>query len=181
VPLPLNTGSPVWFVPSETTGVAVIANATQPIEFDYGPFAGDPDLPSDVNGTTAVGSFHANPVTTGLWFASPSELGPTPANGGVKGSASFDFVAQTKAFDTSVTSPATDLWLGAVSEVDELNLVTVQPGDTVTVPVTITPSGAKGSVVRGTLYVDQLAIDNSDNTNEAANELAGIPYQYTIG
>jgi hypothetical protein len=181
VPLPLNTGSPVWFVPSETTGVAVIANATQPIEFDYGPFAGDPDLPSDVNGTTAVGSFHANPVTTGLWFASPSELGPTPANGGVKGSASFDFVAQTKAFDTSVTSPATDLWLGAVSEVDELNLVTVQPGDTVTIPVTITPTGAKGSVVRGTLYVDQLAIDNSDVTNEAANELAGIPYQYTIG
>jgi hypothetical protein len=181
VPLPLNVGSPTFFIPSETTGVAVIANATRPIMFDYGPFAGDPDLPSDVNGTTAVGTFHANPVTTGLWFASPSELGPTPAGGGVPGSATFDFVAQTKAFDTAATSPATDLWLGAVSNVGELNLVTVQPGETVTIPVTITPSGAKGTVVRGTLYVDQLAIDNSDVSNEAANELAGIPYQYTIG
>jgi hypothetical protein len=181
VPLPLNTGSPTFFVPSETTAVAVLAQATRPIMFDYGPFAGDPDLPSDVNGTTAVGSFHANPVTTGLWFASPSELGPTPAAGGVPGSATFDFVAQTKGFDTAVTTPATDLWLGAVSNVGELNLVTVQPGETVTIPVTITPSGKKGTVVRGTLYVDQLAIDNSDVSNEAANELAGIPYQYTIG
>jgi hypothetical protein len=182
VPLPLNPGgSPTFFVPSETTGVAVIANATRPIMFDYGPFAGDPNLPSDVNGTTAVGSFHANPVTTGLWFTSPSELGPTPAGGGAPGSATFDFVGQTKAFDTAATSPATDLWLGAVTDVGELNLVTVQPGETVTIPVTITPSGAKGTVVRGTLYVDQLAIDNSDNSNEAANELAGIPYQYTIG
>jgi hypothetical protein len=181
VPLPLDVGSPTWFIPSETTGVAVIAQATRPIMFDYGPFAGDPDLPSDVNGTTAIGSFHANPVTTGLWFASPSELGPTPATGGVPGSASFDVVAQTKGFDTSVTSPATDLWLGAVSNVGELNLVTVQPGETVTIPVTITPTGPKGTVVRGTLYVDQLAIDNSDVSNDAANELAGIPYQYTIG
>ncbi|HEX5405660.1 MAG TPA: S8 family serine peptidase [Pseudonocardiaceae bacterium] len=180
VALPTRT-QPVWFVPSETTGVAIVANATQPMEFDYGPFAGDPDLPSDVNGLTAIGSFHANPVPQGLWFALASETGPTPANGGIKGSATFDMVAQTKAFDPAVTSPATDLWQGAVSDIGELNLITVQPGQTATIPVTITPNGPAGSIVTGTLYVDQLAVDNSDVTNESANELTGLPYQYTIG
>jgi hypothetical protein len=181
VPLPLNTGSPVWLVPSETSGVAVLAQATQPIMFDFGPFAGDPDLPSATSGTTAVGSYHASPVAPGLWFAAPSETGPTPANGGVPGSATFDFVAQTKAFDTTVSSQATDLWQGTVSDIGDLNLVTVQPGQSVTIPVTITPSGAKGTVVTGTVYVDQLAIDLSDVENISANELVGIPYQYTVG
>jgi hypothetical protein len=175
------TQEPVWFVPSETTGVAVLANGTQPMEFDYGPFAGDPDLPSDTSGLTAVGSIHGNPLPQGLWFALASETGPTPAAGGVQGSATFDLVAQTKGFDTTMTSKATDLWQGAVSDIGELNLVTVQPGQTVTIPVTITPSGAKGTTVTGTLYVDQLAIDNSDNPNESANELTGLPYQYKIG
>jgi hypothetical protein len=175
------TAEPAWFVPSETTGVAIVANATQPMEFDYGPFAGDPDLASDVNGLTAIGTTHGNPLPQGLWFAAQSETGPTPANGGPEGTVAFDLVAQTKGFDTSVTSPATDLWLGAVSDIGELNLVTVQPGQTATIPVTITPSGAAGSTVTGTLYVDQLNVDTSDVTQEAANELAGIPYQYKIG
>ncbi|HKN97036.1 MAG TPA: S8 family serine peptidase, partial [Pseudonocardiaceae bacterium] len=84
------THEPVWFVPSETTGVAVIANATQPMEFDYGPFAGDPDLPSNVNGLTAIGATHGNPLPQGLWFAAQSELGPTPDGGGPEGTAVFD-------------------------------------------------------------------------------------------
>lgn len=184
VPLPLaatSTGSPVWLVPSHTSALAVIANATQPIEFDFSPFAGDPDIPSAVDGLTAVGSLQANPVTQGLWAATPSELGPTPAGGGASGQATFDMVAQTKAFDPAVSSPATDLWLGTVGAVGALNLVTIQPGQSATIPVTITPSGAAGSVVQGTLYVDQLAIDASDVTNEAANDVAAIPYEYTIG
>jgi hypothetical protein len=184
VPLPLSvssSGSPVWLVPSHSSAVAVLADATQPIEFDFSPFAGDPDIPSAVDGTTAVGAFQANPVTQGLWAATPSELGPTPIGGGATGQASFDLVAQTKAFDPAVTSPATDLWLGTVSAVGDLALVTIQPGQSATIPVTITPSGTAGSVVSGTLYVDQLAVDTSDVTNESANDVAAIPYEYTIG
>jgi hypothetical protein len=184
VPLPLSatsSGSPVWLVPSHSSAIAVIANATQPIEFDFSPFAGDPDIPSAVNGLTAVGVLRANPVTQGLWAATPSETGPTPTGGGAQGQATFDLVAQTKAFDPAVTSPATDLWLGTVSAVGDLSLVTVQPGQSATIPVTITPSGAAGSVVQGTLYVDQLAVDASDVTNESANDVAAIPYEYAIG
>ncbi len=115
VPIPGDLPSPAWLVPSETTGVAVVGNATQPIMFDYGPDTGDPDLPSAVNGTTAVGTVQGNPLTSGLWSAVPSELGPTPAAGGPAGTVTFTAVAQTKAFDPAVTATATDLWQGSVA------------------------------------------------------------------
>jgi Peptidase inhibitor I9 len=192
LPLPGDQPSPSWIVPSETTGVAVIGTATQPISFDYGPDAGDPDLPAIVTGRTAIGAVHANPLFPGLWSAVPSELGPTPVGGGPAGSVDFDMVASTKAFDPAVTSPATDLWQGSVATVGALKLITVAPGQTATIPVTITPNGKKGSVVRGTVYVDQLvvgdtAVVNDINFFDAApteptgNELVGLPYQYTIG
>ncbi len=68
----------------------------------------------------------------------------------------------------------------------------MQPGQTATIPVTITPTAAKGTVVTGTLYVDQLvvgstaalnAIDFADPapTEPNADELVGLPYQYTVG
>ncbi|HEX9334665.1 MAG TPA: hypothetical protein VF892_02220, partial [Pseudonocardiaceae bacterium] len=192
LPMPGDATSPAWLVPSETNAVALIATATQPAMFDYGPEAGDPDLPSTVNGKTAIGAVHGNPLASGLWAAVPSELGPTPAGGGAPGSVSFDAVALSRGFDSSVTSQATDLWAGSVSPVGALTLVTVQPGQTATIPVTIKPTGPKGSVVTGTLFVDQLVVGSTLVVNDInfadpaptepnANELVGIPYQYTIG
>ena len=192
LPMPGDANSPAWLVPSETDAMALIATASQPAMFDWGPEAGDPDLPSIVNGTTAIGAVHGNPLASGLWAAAPSEVGPTPAGGGAPGTVTFDAVALTRAFDPAVTSTATDLWTGSVSAVGALSLVTVQPGQTATIPVTITPSGAKGTVVRGTLFVDQLVVGatgvvndinfaDPDPTEPNANELVGIPYQYTIG
>jgi hypothetical protein len=42
--------------------------------------------------------------------------------------------------------------------------------------VTVTPKGPKGTVVRGTLYVDDFSTFTS-----SGDELAGIPYTYKIG
>ncbi len=42
--LPLVVGSPAWFMPTEATSVSVSATASLPVEFDYGPNQGDPDL-----------------------------------------------------------------------------------------------------------------------------------------
>jgi hypothetical protein len=41
--------------------------------------------------------------------------------------------------------------------------------------VTITPSGVRGTVVRGTLFVDSF-----DLVTSAGDELKGLPYHYTI-
>jgi len=53
--------------------------------------------------------------------------------------------------------------------------ITLNPGQTGTITVTITPSGASGTVVRGTLY-----IDNFDFFTDGGDELVALPYTYTI-
>ncbi|MBN9609306.1 MAG: protease inhibitor I9 family protein [Actinobacteria bacterium] len=50
------------------------------------------------------------------------------------------------------------------------------PPQSTTINVTITPTGAKGSQVRGTLY-----IGSYDGITDNADELIGLPYAYTVG
>jgi hypothetical protein len=103
----------------------------------------------------------------------------------------MNMYALTQNFDPNATS-AGDLWRTSVTPAASLPIVTVQPGQTATIPVTITPNGAKGSVVRGNLYVDQLVVTNGGLANsfnfsdfaayeETGNDLAAIPYTYTVG
>jgi hypothetical protein len=190
--MPGDAPSPAWLVPSETTGVAVIAQGSVPVTFDYGPEAGDPDLYPQLTGTTAIGAVHGNPLPAGVWAADPAEIGAAGPGGAPAGTVSLTAVAATKAFDPAVTSTATNFWQSSVTPATSLTLVTVQPGQTVQIPVTITPTGAKGSVVRGTLYVDDLvvgsegvlnAINYADpaDTEPTGDELVGLPYEYTIG
>src|SRR5262249_42717008 len=102
--LPLVVGSPVWFMPTESTSVSVRANASLPIMFDFGPNQGDPDLVSST-GTTATGSYTtpSGRFTNGFWFATPSEIGPYPS-GAQAGTVSMSMSATTKAFDSSISS-----------------------------------------------------------------------------
>ena len=53
--------------------------------------------------------------------------------------------------------------------------VYLQPGESATITVTITPSGAKGSVVTGHLYVDNFNFFVADG-----DELIDLPYTYSI-
>jgi hypothetical protein len=53
--------------------------------------------------------------------------------------------------------------------------ITLNPGQTGTITVTITPAGASGTVVHGTLY-----IDNFDFLTDGGDELVAFPYTYTI-
>jgi hypothetical protein len=59
--------------------------------------------------------------------------------------------------------------------------VVIDPGQTVVVDVTITPSGPSGTVVNGTLYVDDAIAGISPYGQESGDELIGLPYSYTIG
>ena len=89
----------------------------------------------------------------------------------------------TAPFDTSVSSPTGDLWPAATNPaaLESLAPVVVGPGQTKTIPVTITPTGASGTQVSGTLYVD----DYSDALlgqfyEPTGSQVAAIPYSYTI-
>ncbi len=185
-----NGGNPAaWFVPTETSSISVSQTSDPPAMFDFSPVPGDPDL---VSASSTAGSLCANSesgsysppggtVTAGQWTASPSECGPYPAAATV-GSATIAMTAETKAFDPSMTSVTGDLWLGAVNA-EELGLVApvlVNPGQTTVIDVTITPAGPNGSVVNGTLYVDSLTFGTPPYGQFSGDELAAIPYSYTI-
>jgi len=94
--------------------------------------------------------------------------------------------ALTKGFDPAVSSPATDLWAGLGVRGGRVHADHGPARPDGHHPVTITPSGKKGSVVRGTLYVDQLVVGSTNvvkrhqlrrpaPTEPNANELVGIP------
>lgn len=58
---------------------------------------------------------------------------------------------------------------------DSSTPLTLNPGETGTIDVTITPSGPVGSTVQGTMYVDTI-----DGFTAAGSELVALPYAYTI-
>jgi hypothetical protein len=179
--LPLVVGSPVWFMPTEASSVSVAATASLPIEFDYGPDTGDPDLVSDI-GTSPSGSYTppAGNLADGFWFATPSEIGPYPA-GAPAGTVSMAMSVTAKAFDDQVTSDTGDLELAAINPATTFSPIVINPGQSATVNVTITPSGSPGTQVTGTLYVDDFLTNVPPYGQQGANELAAIPYAYTTG
>jgi len=186
-----NTGNPaVWFVPTETSSISVSQSATLPAMFDVSPVPGDPDL---VSASSTPGSLCAESesssyspaggtVTAGQWTASPSECGPYP-DPAPAGTATMSMTAETKAFDTSMASVTGDLWLAALdpSVLGEVTPVLVNPGQTAVIDVTITPAGPAGTVVNGTLYVDSFTSATPPYGQLSGDELAAIPYSYTIG
>ena len=184
------TNLPLYMVPTHTTAVTASAQAPAPIYFDYWWVFGDPDLISSgapFSGSPS-GTFDANPVVAGFWGITPFQNGPDGANGVKPVTAKTALSVTTRAFDPAVTSPGGDLWLQAVKPSAPVHPYRAAPGQTVTIPVTITPSGSPGTTIEGTLYVDDLtsvagaATWNTVVPNvDQASDLAAIPYEYTIG
>ena len=181
-PLPLTGNSPQWVVPTQTKSVKVTAAGTLPIMFDYGPFQGDPDLVGAAGkNNTASGSYTptGGTVQPGFWFATPSEIGPY-AGPAPAGFVNTNMAVTTKGFDTSITTPGGDLWSLSLDATAEFSAFVVPPGQTVTVPVTVTPTGASGTVVSGTLYLDALENGVPPYGEPTGDEIAAFPYSYTI-
>jgi hypothetical protein len=193
VPLPMTGAFPEWLVPTETSSVAAAQTSSLPAMFDWGDDIGDPDIGSASSGPGPLCSDSESAsyapsdgtVTDGGWYAAPTECGPY-TSAAPTGSADVSMTAQIKPFDTSVTSPTGDLWLASVdgpSALSSFSPVVINPGGTATIDVTITPSGTAGTVVRGDLYVDTYGTGDPTAVYEqlAGDELAAIPYAYTIG
>jgi hypothetical protein len=189
VSLPMTSYFPTWFVPTETSSISLSQTASLPAMFDFSPFNGDPDIASSSPGSgplcadteSASYSPGGGTVTAGFWEAGPTECGPYPAPAPT-GTATISMTALTEAFDPAVTSPTGDLWLASTNPATPFSPIVINPGKTATIDVTITPSGAAGTVVQGTLYVDDFTSDVPPPAygQEAGDELAGLAYAYTI-
>jgi hypothetical protein len=179
--LPLET-EPQWFVPTEASSVRVTGQANLPVEFDWGPFQGDPDLfAPPMKGNRAAGTFTpaGGVVQPGIWDANPDQIGPYP-HGNKQGLVTMAMIVTAKAFDPAVTTAAGDLWLTSINIDTPFSGMTINPRKSGVIDVTIKPSGKPGTVVRGFLYVDDTIIALPPYGVSTGNELVAIPYAYTI-
>jgi hypothetical protein len=179
IPLPFPPVNlfPGWMVPPGADELTVDARSTVPLTFDLAANFGNPDVWAVSAGTTASVTVKAPEIASGLWFAAPEEIGPFPAGGGPAATADMGAKVRTRQFDPAVTSSTGDIWLGSVmASPPPATPLTLPPGGSGTITVTITPQAPRGSVVRGVVYVD----DFSGYTG-SGDELIGIPYSYTVG
>ena len=166
-----------WQVPTHTTALTATGAADQPVDMEL---AHAPTVSPDIVGFAGTGnkvtaSLTAGQVTPGNWYTEPTPAGPFGEDTPPQGTAHVTLTARTQAFDTSLTSTTGDRWDPQSAAVRP---VFVAAGATATLQITLKPTAATGTSVRGTLYVDTYSPGISERTG---SELAGIPYAYTVG
>lgn len=193
--LPLLAGLtfPIYLVPTNTTELsATLTRLSGPdaVSFDMEYASGDPDVsPAEAQtGTTSTNTASSTTLTLaepdlsqGLWVLDPAEVGPYPATGAPTDTVSVQVTAMTQAFDNTVTSGTDDFWKKGFSF---SHFRYLQPDQSTAITVTIKPNAAVGTHVTGTLYVDDFTMAAFYNSVETlspdADELAAIPYSYTV-
>ena len=174
-PIPGNVEPPLYLMPTETNAVDAVAQASEPVTFDFG--YGDPDIAAISSGDTASASFSAREASPGVW-----DIAPTPAGGPFNaavptGTVSTAMLAHTLGFDLNTSSSTGDVWQQTVDpNAPGYSPLVLKPGQSGTMTLTITPFGKAGKIVRGTLYVDVFS-----ERLTIGGEVVAIPYEYRIG
>lgn len=176
--LPLGNagGGAQWPVPTQTSSLTFNGSSTTAIQLDAGFFSGDPTYYGPSNGDTASVTICGHELAPGAWGSDATIYGPTGSTVHTD-KVNLTAVAHTELFDPGFAAATGDIWRASVdATAPAFTPITIQPGQTGTITVTLTPSAAKGTVVHGTLYVD----DYSPATGDG-DELTAIPYTYTVG
>ncbi|MGD0702530.1 MAG: hypothetical protein ABSA02_21945 [Trebonia sp.] len=183
---------PLYWVPSQSSSISVKQTSTIGAMTDLSPTNADPDAASSYlksgslcGRSVSVGyTAPGGDLTPGLWGSAPTECGPFAA-AAKSGKATDKATVTTNAFDTTMTPSTGDLQqealgAGAFAKV-AANIIEVPAGGTATVDVTIKPTGKAGTVVKGTLYLDDVATGLPPYDVTYSSEVSALPYTYTIG
>jgi hypothetical protein len=180
---------PTYLVPTLTTNLSakVAAKAVNFFDLSY-PF-GDPDLISST-GKTSTLSFGpaSHDIPSGDWTITPFLKGPDGAKGAKPVNAFVAMTATTSQIDPAVSDPTGDLWNGATNPNAGLTPVVVEPGQSATIPLTITGHGSAGQVFSGQIFIDDVSFNPGLVTYNGlfgafptASTVASFPYTYSIG
>lgn len=190
IQVPLSGAPPMYFVPSHTTSITASVTASVPIFFDFWQYFGDPDIFSSTPPPTDTpsGTFSSSSVEPGLWSISPFQDGPDGKTALPPATATASMTATSLAFDQALTSATGDLWLTSIDPSTAVDPWVAQPGQTVTIPVTIDPSAAPGTTVQGTIFVDDVSyapgyvdwVVEELPPAPTASDVAALPYEYTV-
>lgn len=200
-----------YLVPPDTREMRASIASTVPVTFDLFYFVGDPDVSPAVRAPGVNGSqsgdearltFSSPEIGQGLWGLVPDEVGPYGSAGIKTVNAEIGLGVLTQTFDGSVSSTAGDLWeLGGLrmpsSSGSPLYLTpagTSSATNCGTITVTIDPTAKKGTVIRGTLYLDDFVLGSSINPGTtfipsdfglgilpSGDQILAIPYSYKVG
>jgi hypothetical protein len=188
LPLPATGFPQEWLVPTESGSVTITASgATAPVTFDASSFLGDPDLFSEApmggsnDPAPLLFSGFGSTVTSGGWDAVPALATIDGFTAPAPSGATMDLnaTAQTREFDTTMTSSVGDFWLESVDANAPFRLYRINSGQTreITVTIKVPASAAAGTVVTGDVYVDTIV----PFVQAAGSETSVIPYAYTVG
>ncbi len=156
------------------------ASAALPVTFDTGLYLGDPDYEATSNCASSdtasldISQPTGSGAAYGLWFLQPAECGPFSAPAGST-NVTASFEVTTNAFDPSVSSSTGNLWSDLVGLTSSFSGgLTLNPGQSGTITVAITPQGPPG-VHSGTLYLDDQSQAEFGLTGDT---LQAFPYSY---
>ena len=206
VSLPLNINKlaniPSYEVPPGTSQLTLAATSSTPAQVELNGPLGEPDVFGDLNAAqqgnlasvarvTEAGGRHQ--VARGLWGSFVQQIGPFTDAGAPAGTSTLTATAVTQPLDPAVTSTAGDPYApGLTGTAATGTPVVVNPGQSGSVKVTITPPAKAGTVVHGVIYMVTSPF-NGDNTlaraighglgavDTSGDVLAEIPYTYTVG
>jgi hypothetical protein len=177
LPIPGDVPPPTFEIPTQTDAVLGVAQANRPIvlEMGFGLLGeGDPDVLGQSQGNNASALVTARELANGQWFQAPAMRGPFDS--AQSGSVTTGMLAEMKAFDRNASSSTGDIWRETVdANAPDYTPLTLRPGQSGRITVTFTPSGASGSHVRGTLYVDDFG-----RRLFSGNEQSAFRYSYRI-
>ena len=106
-----------------------------------------------------------------------------PSSGAPTVNANATFSVTTQAFDSTVNPSTGDMWLFDNGLSPSFTPVYLDPGQSATIPLTITPSASSGTHVSGNIDVDdafQVNPDESFFSDANADELSSLPFSYTV-
>jgi hypothetical protein len=180
------TTLPDYLIPSHATVMTATVHATARAWFDLTWPFGDPDLISTV-GKAATRTYTAPQVPDGIWIVTPTLAGPFGAKAAKTAHATIAVTAKIAAFNHQITAHTGDLWADAINRNSGFTPYVVDPGQTITIPVTITPEGHAGTTITGTLYLADASLIPgaltysilSGNYPEGS-DVAAFHYSYTI-
>lgn len=181
LPLPSGLSFPLYVVPTDTSSLQTSLTGSAPVQYDIGPFVGDPDLGSNQGTTASLNLSSGDEIEPGIWLLNPSEIGPYGPSGAGPVTASATFDAVTQPFDSTVDPSTGDLWTAVNGFTSNFSPVYLQPGQSAAIPLTITPTASPGTHVSGFVNLDDAFQLNPVGFSFAGgDELASLPFSYTV-
>jgi hypothetical protein len=184
--------APVYLVPPDTSRFTLSTSSSVPAQVELQGSAAGFDLFGDLKAaqhgaTTSVATVGERKgyVSKGIWFGSLQEIGPFGDEGARPGTATYTPSMRTTGFDTTVTSSTGDPFDFAVDPNGTGGTpVVIQPGQTATITVTITPGGHRGDPVAGHLNLVTVPVLPTGATalpfNGTGEVIAVLPYSYRV-